>query len=56
MAICHLVPDGDRALSQPYPPMVVPFNPCGGATPATPATPLHRLFDFATVSTDPEGC
>src|ERR1700730_17265593 len=26
-----------------------------GATPSTPATPLHRLFDSATVSTDRRG-
>ena len=32
MVLCRLVLDGNRALpkSRPYPPMVVPFNPCGG--------------------------
>ena len=43
MAVCHHVPDGNRSLSQPYPPMVVPFNPCGGATPATPAVSISPL-------------
>ena len=30
MAVYHHIPDGNHASSQPYPPMVVPFNPCGG--------------------------
>jgi hypothetical protein len=42
MAVYHHVPDGNHASSQPYPPMVVPFNPCGGATPATPLDPARR--------------
>jgi hypothetical protein len=46
-------PNWNRALSLPYRSMVVPFNPCVGVLHRL--HPLHRLFDFATVSITPEG-
>jgi hypothetical protein len=56
MAVCHLVADGNGGNSYKADPMLRWLCPSARAGGATPATPLHRLFDAATISTDPEGC
>ena len=55
MAICDLVPGPNRATPIKLTQQVdgLAFQPVWGVLHRL--HPLHRLFDFATVSTDPEG-